>query len=133
MTTKDQALDLTEGVSAPRPATAFSNAKVWRRADLSPSDWTVPVTAEVRDELEAVVTDLRRQPMPVDLLDPAEFDMDASRAMMAKVTAKVRDGIGGRPSAPGRLGGGGDPRRLLAAGEHAVAPRAPRILSHDIS
>ncbi|MGY8993192.1 MAG: TauD/TfdA family dioxygenase [Rhodospirillales bacterium] len=94
MTTKDQALDLTEEVSAPRPATFFSNAKVWRRADLSTSDWTVPVTAEVRAELEAVVADLRRQPMPVNLLDHAEFEMDASRAMMTEVTAKVRDGIG---------------------------------------
>lgn len=94
MTAKVQALDLTEGVSAPRPATSFANAKVWRRADLSPTDWTVPVNAEVRGELKAVVADLRRQPLPVDLLDPAEFEMDASRAMMADVAAKVRDGIG---------------------------------------
>ena len=94
MTAKVQALDLTEKVAAARPATSFSNAKVWRRADLSPTDWTVPVTAEVGRELAAVVADLRRQPMPVNLLDPAEFEMDASRAMMAEVTAKVRDGIG---------------------------------------
>ena len=94
MTANVQALDLTAEASAPRPATPFANPKVWRRADLSPTDWTVPVTAEVGAELKAVVTDLRRQPMPVNLLDPAEFAMDASRAMMAEVTAKVRDGIG---------------------------------------
>ena len=88
------AIDLTSSTPATRPTGPFSNAKVWRRSDLSPSDWTVPVTDEVKQELNAVVADLRRQQMPVDLLDPAEFDLDASRAMMAAAAARVKDGIG---------------------------------------
>jgi alpha-ketoglutarate-dependent taurine dioxygenase len=59
--------------------------RAWTRADLRPEDWTVPLTAEAWAELRDVLAELRRSPLPVFVLDPKDYKLDACRAVMARV------------------------------------------------
>ena len=63
------------------------------RATIAAPDWTVPVTPECLAELRAVLRELRRAPLPLFLLRPEEFELDACRAMMARVREILRDGV----------------------------------------
>lgn len=95
MVAPQQVLDLTEiEDTGQRPDRAFSNAKTWSRKDLTPDDWTVPVDRDAAAELEAAVALIRRQALPVHMLDPRDFEFDACRAMMAKARGLIDDGHG---------------------------------------
>jgi hypothetical protein len=50
--------------------------RAWVRDTLSPPDWIVPLPAGTVDELEAVVHRLRREPLPMLLLSPSQFDLN---------------------------------------------------------
>lgn len=92
-TSKPPVLDLTAGMER-RPNGPFAVAKVWTRASLRPSEWTVPVTDAVKRELAAVVASLRKQTLPVLLLRPEQFDLAASRRMMAEAKHMTDAGRG---------------------------------------
>jgi alpha-ketoglutarate-dependent taurine dioxygenase len=66
--------------------------QAWTRDTLSPADWTVALTAEARDELRQVLGELRRSPLPVLVLDPRDYRLDACRAVMEEVRQRARSG-----------------------------------------
>jgi alpha-ketoglutarate-dependent taurine dioxygenase len=74
---------LTEDIKAPR---------AWRRDEIGPRDWIVPMSAACLAELDGVVTRLRRDPLPILLLQPEGLPECA--AVMARVREKLQDGIG---------------------------------------
>ena len=94
MTTAQPVLDLAAGAPNLRPQQPFRNARAWTRASLRPASWMVPVDGAVLKELHELVRQLRRQTLPVYMLDPAHFDMPASRAMMATARGTVDSGTG---------------------------------------
>ena len=94
MTTVQPVLDMTVGTAGLRPEQPFRNARAWTRESLKPADWIVPVTDAVADELRGVVQQLRLQNLPVLMLDPADFEMPASRALVAKARSTVDSGAG---------------------------------------
>jgi alpha-ketoglutarate-dependent taurine dioxygenase len=66
----------------------------WRRADVAEADWKLPIPPAALAEIEAVVQSLRAHPVPTLLLTPGDFALDACRALMARVKAVLRDGVG---------------------------------------
>ena len=66
--------------------------QAWTRDTIVPADWTVPLPDAARDELRAVLTEIRRAPVPLFLLDPADFALDACRATMAEVRRVTQSG-----------------------------------------
>lgn len=87
-------IELDEGAQGRRPSGPFEWPRAWRRSDVSPSDWTVAVPGEARAEADAVVRHLRHQQLPVCMLSPELFALDACRAMMTRVRERLDHGIG---------------------------------------
>lgn len=95
MVTSEQVLDLTESeITGLRPQAAFDNTKTWTRADISAEDWNVTVNAAAARELEAAVALIRKQVLPVYMLDPRDFEFTACHAMMAEARRKIDDAHG---------------------------------------
>lgn len=70
------------------------DGRAWRHESLSPQDWLVAVAPACLDELDAVVREVRRNPLPTLLLTPDQFAMPACARMMDEVRARVSYGIG---------------------------------------
>lgn len=68
-------------------------AGAWKAADLGASDWTIRLDAAALDELRVVLAALRRSPVELFLLDPADYRLEACRAVMARVREQLRHGI----------------------------------------
>ena len=73
----------TEARSAPR---------AWTRDTIAADDWTVRLPQAATAELLAVRDEIRRAPVPLFLLDPKDFRLDACRAVMDEVRRVTRDG-----------------------------------------
>jgi alpha-ketoglutarate-dependent taurine dioxygenase len=65
----------------------------WVRDTLSPADWTVTIPPDCLAELRGALAALRRDPLPLFLLSPDDFALDACRALMRRVRAMLDDGI----------------------------------------
>jgi alpha-ketoglutarate-dependent taurine dioxygenase len=70
------------------------DGRAWRGETLSPRDWLVALPPRCLDELEAVVREVRRNPLPTLLLSPDQFDLRASAELMDRVRARLCRGIG---------------------------------------
>ena len=68
--------------------------RAWKRKDLSPPDWLVPLPQHCLDELDAAARQVRSDPLPPVLLDPAQFALGACAEVMAQVRDTLRAGIG---------------------------------------
>ena len=66
----------------------------WRRADLAERDWLVPIPPECLREIDAVVRELRADPIPTLVLTQADYDLAHCRMLMARVKAALDDGPG---------------------------------------
>jgi hypothetical protein len=66
----------------------------WRRDDLRPADWLVPVPDACDVEFDAIAEALRRHGGPVAELDPAALSLDAIRETMDEVRARLDRGPG---------------------------------------
>jgi hypothetical protein len=66
----------------------------WGRDDVGEADWKLPIPAAALAEIEAVVQSLRSDPVPTELLRPQDFTLPACRALMDRVHAVLRDGVG---------------------------------------
>lgn len=64
----------------------------WTRSTIAPNDWIVRLGADALAEIRAVVAELRRAPVPLFLLDPADFKLDACRRTMAEVRERAQNG-----------------------------------------
>ena len=76
---------MTKDIPAPR---------AWRRDEIGPRDWIVPLTPAAVAELDAVVARLDRDPQPTLLIRPDEFPLSACAEAMDRVREKLQRGIG---------------------------------------
>ena len=76
------------------PRTRLAGGVVWDAASLQPGDGIVKLDAETLRELEGVVAILRDNPLPVEMLEPDGFRLDACRRMMARVGEILDTGVG---------------------------------------
>ena len=76
---------LTRDLAAPR---------AWRRDEIGPRDWIVPLSSACVAELDDVVARLHRDPLPTLLLHPSEFSLSACDEAMRRVREKLESGIG---------------------------------------
>lgn len=67
--------------------------KAWVRADVTRDDWLFKLTLDCRDELNAIVADLRRRPQPPEQIDAAQLPIPACRALMRRVQAALDEGV----------------------------------------
>ncbi|MBM3598223.1 MAG: TauD/TfdA family dioxygenase [Alphaproteobacteria bacterium] len=74
---------LTEKIAGPQ---------AWTRDVLTPADWIVTLTEAAKDELRAVLTELRNAPLNVLLLNPADYKLDACRQVMDEVRRRTQKG-----------------------------------------
>jgi alpha-ketoglutarate-dependent taurine dioxygenase len=70
------------------------DSRAWRRESLSPRDWLVTMPPRGLDELEAVLRQVKRDPLPTLLLSPDQFALSACAKVMDEVRARVSNGIG---------------------------------------
>jgi alpha-ketoglutarate-dependent taurine dioxygenase len=68
--------------------------RAWDRGTVVPEDWTVPLPPEAVVELDAAVERLRRDPLPVVLLEPGQLGFAACARVMAEVRRRLREGVG---------------------------------------
>jgi hypothetical protein len=76
---------LQDLVSAPR---------AWHGPDLSEDDFKIGLSAAALAELEAVVAEQRKAPVPTLVLEPKYFTMEACRALMADARQRLDAGLG---------------------------------------
>ncbi len=69
----------------------IAGPQAWKRDGLTPKDWLVPLPDLAVVELELVVEQLRRQPQPVESLDPADFLLAICRELMDAVNLKLHE------------------------------------------
>jgi hypothetical protein len=81
------------GGASPRMLTEIVTGRpAWRRDSIAPADWTVTLTRECLGELRAVLRELRRAPLPLFLLHPEDYALDACHALMEEVRDRLRNG-----------------------------------------
>ena len=68
--------------------------RAWRRATIAESDWQIPVPARCLDELDGALEQLGIDPLPMLLLDPAEFELPACTALIAEARRRLDEGCG---------------------------------------
>jgi alpha-ketoglutarate-dependent taurine dioxygenase len=66
----------------------------WRRKELSPEHWLVPLPPRCVNELDAVARQVRGEPLPTILLDPGQFSLGGCAEVMTRVREKLRTGPG---------------------------------------
>ncbi|PNG56193.1 MULTISPECIES: TauD/TfdA family dioxygenase [unclassified Variovorax] len=76
------------------PRTRLAGGVVWDAASLRPTDGIVTLEVDALHELEGVVALLRENPLPVEMLGPDAFRIDACRRMMARVRQTLETGVG---------------------------------------
>jgi hypothetical protein len=72
----------------------IEGARAWRRDEISPADWLVPLDERCLAELDEAVARIGRDPLPVALLEPAEFRLEACARAIAAMSERLRSGIG---------------------------------------
>ena len=70
------------------------DGRAWRRESLSPANWLVTMPSRALEELEAVLRQARRDPLPTLLLSPDQFALSACAEAMDAVRARVSGDIG---------------------------------------
>src|SRR4249920_2505258 len=73
---------------------ALPERLLWRGDTLSEGAGRLALPAEVETELDGIVAALEREPLPLLLLRPADFSLNASRAFMREVRNTIDDGPG---------------------------------------
>src|SRR5258707_1220939 len=73
---------------------AISQRLLWRGEDLAADAGRLALPAAVEKELDRIVASLDRDPLPLLLLRPEDFALDASRAFMHEVKRSLDDGPG---------------------------------------
>ena len=68
--------------------------RAWRRGEISPHDWLVPLPQRCIEELNVVARRVREDPLPTTLLSPDQFPLAACAEAMGRVREKIRAGIG---------------------------------------
>jgi len=66
----------------------------WTTETLLPNDGLVEIDAACLAEIRAVASLLRDNPLPIEALEPDDFEMPACRAMMTGVKQTLEEGVG---------------------------------------
>ena len=72
----------------------FAGPIAWRGATLGAEDGVVRLDQSCLDELDAVVAEVRANPLPTLMMTPDLFDMPACSATMATGDLEIRQGLG---------------------------------------
>ena len=72
----------------------IGDRRAWTRDELSPGDWLVSLPPRCVDELDAVARQVRREPLPTVLLEPARFTLAACAGVLDRVRETLRTGVG---------------------------------------
>ena len=78
----------------PIPTTDLPRATAWRRADVSDSDWLIPVPEQCLAEIDAVIRELRDNPIPTLALSADDYALPACRTLLAGVKNTLDHGVG---------------------------------------
>ena len=81
-------------MTEPLQSQALPQRLLWRGDSLSASAGKIALPAEVEAELDELVVSLDRDPVPLLLLSPEDFTLDASRALMREVKRSLDNGPG---------------------------------------
>ena len=74
-----------------QPITA---ACAWQRDDLRDEDLILPISDAALGEMDALVHRLKGSDSPIEALNPKDYDMPATAAVMAEVRERVENGVG---------------------------------------
>ena len=79
----------------PMPRAALAGAvRCWTRADVAPADCVVHLDAAQVDEVHAMVAQLRRDPLPILLCTPEQFEIPRLCVAMARAKETLARGAG---------------------------------------
>ncbi len=76
------------------PKNELAGQIAWTNAKLAPSDGIVSLDAEALAEINDVVHVLRENPLPIEFLEPAMFELPTCSALMKQCRAILDDGVG---------------------------------------
>src|SRR5262245_4721996 len=68
--------------------------RAWHGPDLSEDDFKIILPPQCLDELEAIVAEQRKAPVPTLVLEPQHFKMDACRALLSDARQRLDAGLG---------------------------------------
>ena len=74
--------------------TLLQGARAWERGDVHDEDWLVSLSEACLYELQETLQHLRAKPLPLLLLDPADFRLEECRKTMGRVHRILDDGVG---------------------------------------
>jgi alpha-ketoglutarate-dependent taurine dioxygenase len=94
MSTTEAYLDLHRAAPVAMLDHEITDRRAWTRDTVSATDWTVSLSDAALAEVFALAETVARQPLPVLMLSPDQFDLRACRDVMARVKSILRDGIG---------------------------------------
>lgn len=80
--------------SSQDPAGPLAGAAVWTGDSLPADAGRLRLDEECRAELDRAVAALRANPLPTLVLHPDDFELAACRALMARATSTLDDGVG---------------------------------------
>ncbi|MBT5667585.1 MAG: TauD/TfdA family dioxygenase [Rhodospirillaceae bacterium] len=72
----------------------FSSPMTWAAETLLADDGRIALDGACLAELDRVAVALRDNPLPIEVLDPVDFDMPACRAAMVRAHEQIANGIG---------------------------------------
>ena len=82
-----------ESTSPPMLDQPITGKAAWIRSNLEPDDYFMRLPADCLSELDAVLREIRTDPLPAIVHAPDQFELSACRAFMAKVKAVLDDGV----------------------------------------
>jgi alpha-ketoglutarate-dependent taurine dioxygenase len=86
--------EVAQGSPSDIPRQPLTGGVVWEAASLKPEDGIIRLEDDARQELEGIVAFLRDNPLPLQMLEPDAFRMQACRRMMARVSETLTNGVG---------------------------------------
>jgi hypothetical protein len=84
----------TATLSPARPATAAPTPRAWLGPQLRDEEFVVPLPDECLAELDVIVEEQRRAPVPTLILVPEHFPMSACRRWMGGIKQRLDRGLG---------------------------------------
>ena len=84
---------MRQEIPAPPLAHRIDGKHAWSKTSLRDEDWLFTLDAACLDELRAVVSDLRANPLPLLVLATDMFELNACRALAARMRVALTAGV----------------------------------------
>ena len=95
MMTAESVLDLREATEPPCMLDhVVEGPRAWTRDTVRHDAWTIPLPPAALAEIDTLVETVRRDPLPLLMLSPDQFDLPASTAVMTRVRQVLEGGVG---------------------------------------